>query len=74
MRDLTTLRQDNDQACLSVEEEKKVLCQLLGKLYVPDTVDDDQIRTLKLLMHNVRLVRAFLFVLDIICCMLMCND
>lgn len=39
------------------KEEKKVLCQLLGKLYVPDTVDDDQIRTLKLLMHNVRLRR-----------------
>lgn len=37
-------------------EDKKALCQLLGKLYIPDTVDDDKIRTLKLLMHNLRAV------------------
>jgi hypothetical protein len=52
--------------CISIEEDKKVLCQLLGKLHIPDTVDDDKIRTLKLLMHNLRLVRAFsLFLIDI---------
>ncbi|EPQ52389.1 chromosome condensation complex protein [Gloeophyllum trabeum ATCC 11539] len=34
------------------KDEKKVLCQSLSKLYIPDVVDDDQIRTLKLLMHN----------------------
>jgi hypothetical protein len=45
-----------------LEEDKKVLCQLLGKLHLPDTVDDDKIRTLKLLMHNFRLVHAFLSV------------
>lgn len=39
-----------------VEDDKKVLCQLLNKLHIPDTVDDDQIKELKLLMHNLRLV------------------
>lgn len=39
-----------------IEEDKKVLCQLLGKLYIPDVVDDDQIKKLKLLMHNLRSV------------------
>ncbi|KAH8101082.1 nuclear condensing complex subunit [Cristinia sonorae] len=34
--------------------EKKTLCQLLGKLHIPETIDDDKIRTLKLLMHNLR--------------------
>lgn len=36
-----------------VEEDKKVLCQVLGRLYLPETVDDDKIRTLKLLVQNV---------------------
>ena len=36
-----------------VEEDKKVLCQVLGRLHLPETVDDDKIRTLKLLVHNV---------------------
>ncbi|KII87700.1 hypothetical protein PLICRDRAFT_30295 [Plicaturopsis crispa FD-325 SS-3] len=36
------------------EDDKKVLCQLLGKLYIPDTLDDDKLRTLKLLMDNLR--------------------
>ena len=35
------------------EEDKKVLCQVLGRLHLPETVDDDKIRTLKLLVHNV---------------------
>ncbi|OBZ78081.1 Condensin complex subunit 3 [Grifola frondosa] len=36
------------------KDDKKALCQLLGKLYIPDVVDDDKIRTLKLLMHNLQ--------------------
>ncbi|EJC98308.1 uncharacterized protein FOMMEDRAFT_114496 [Fomitiporia mediterranea MF3/22] len=35
-------------------DDRKVLCQLLGKLYLPDEVDDDKIRTLKLLISNIR--------------------
>ena len=43
-------------------EDKKVLCQLIGRLYLPDEVDDDKIRTLKLLVSNIRSVRcAFVF-------------
>jgi condensin complex subunit 3 len=38
------------------EEDKKVLCQLLGKLFIPETLDDDKLRTLKLLMDNLRSV------------------
>ncbi|OCH93098.1 hypothetical protein OBBRIDRAFT_725376 [Obba rivulosa] len=34
------------------KDDKKALCQLLGKLYIPDAVDDDKIRTLKLLIHS----------------------
>ncbi|KAI0090375.1 nuclear condensing complex subunit [Irpex rosettiformis] len=34
------------------KEDKKALCQLLGKLHLPDQVDDDKIRSVKLLMHN----------------------
>ena len=40
-----------------VEDDKKVLCQVLGRVYLPETVDDDKIRTLKLLVHNVFTVR-----------------
>lgn len=29
---------------------------MLGKLYIPETIDDDKIRTLKLLLHNIRAV------------------
>ncbi|CAL1698734.1 unnamed protein product [Somion occarium] len=36
------------------KDDRKALCLLLGKLYIPDTIDDDKIRTLKLLMHNIR--------------------
>ncbi|KAJ6577355.1 nuclear condensing complex subunit [Mycena capillaripes] len=35
------------------KEDKRILCQMLGKLYIPDEVDVDKIRTLKLLMDNV---------------------
>ncbi|TFK48905.1 ARM repeat-containing protein [Heliocybe sulcata] len=34
------------------KEDKKALCQAFSKLYMPENVDDDKIRTLKLLMHN----------------------
>ena len=39
---------------LNAEEDTKVLCQLLNKLYIPDVVDDHKIRSLKLLMDNLR--------------------
>jgi len=39
-------------------DSKKVMCQLLGKLYLPDAVDDDKIKTLKLLVYNVQSVRV----------------
>ena len=36
-------------------DDKKVLCQALGKLYLPpETGDDDKVRTLKLLVQNLR--------------------
>ncbi|KAL4079677.1 nuclear condensing complex subunit [Scleroderma citrinum] len=34
------------------KEDKKVLCLVLGRLHLPDTADDDKIRTIKLLIHN----------------------
>lgn len=35
--------------------DKKVLCQALSKLFLPpETDDDDKVRTLKLLVHNLR--------------------
>ncbi len=43
----------------SLEEDKKVMCQVLGKLYIPDDVDDDKIRTLKLLVNNMISVSVF---------------
>lgn len=43
-----------------VEEDKKTLCQLLGKLYLPEQVDDDKLRSLKLLIHNLSSVRTSL--------------
>jgi condensin complex subunit 3 len=43
---------------LDAEEDKKVLCQLLNKLYIPDVVDDHKIRSLKLLMDNLRAVSS----------------
>ena len=38
------------------EEEKKALYQMLGKLYLPDEVDADKVRVLKLLVNNLRAV------------------
>ncbi|KAH0826785.1 hypothetical protein J3R83DRAFT_5201 [Lanmaoa asiatica] len=35
------------------KEDKKALCQVLARLHLPETVDDDKIRTVKLLVHNV---------------------
>ncbi|KAJ7183125.1 nuclear condensing complex subunit [Mycena filopes] len=35
------------------KEEKKLLCQMLGKLHIPDEVDVDKVRTLKLLVDYV---------------------
>ena len=43
------------------EDDRKVFCQLLGKLYLPEKVDEDKLKTVKLLMHNLRSVRAQLF-------------
>ncbi len=37
------------------EDDKKVLCQALNRLFLPpETDDDDKVRTLKLLVHNLR--------------------
>ncbi|KAI5122624.1 hypothetical protein M0805_008713 [Coniferiporia weirii] len=33
---------------------KKALCQLVTRLYIPDEADDDKVRTLKLLLNNIR--------------------
>ncbi|KAJ7039564.1 nuclear condensing complex subunit [Mycena alexandri] len=35
------------------KDEKKILCQMLGKLHIPDEVDVDKVRTLKLLIDYV---------------------
>ena len=41
--------------CAHPGDDKKVLCQALGKLYLPpETGDDDKVRTLKLLVQNLR--------------------
>ena len=42
-------------------EDKRVLCQLLNKLSLPtvEDVDDLKIRTVKLLMNNIRTVGVF---------------
>ncbi|KAH9930472.1 nuclear condensing complex subunit [Epithele typhae] len=36
------------------KEDKKALCQMLGKLHLPDEIDDDKIRALKVLVSNLR--------------------
>ncbi|KAF8494799.1 nuclear condensing complex subunit [Gautieria morchelliformis] len=36
------------------KEDKKILCQMLGKLYFPDEADEDKIRTLKLLLTTLQ--------------------
>lgn len=42
------------------EDDKKVLCQLLPKLYLPDSADDDKVKELKVLMYTLRSVCSFL--------------
>lgn len=37
-------------------ESKKILCQLLSKLHLPEAVDENKIKTLKLLIYNVQSV------------------
>lgn len=44
------------------EEDRKSLIQMLGKLYLPDEIDEDKIRILKLLVQNLQSVRAIYFV------------
>ena len=46
----------------ATEEDIKVLCQLLPKLYIPDSVDDYRIMKVKLLMNKVHSVRKRRFV------------
>lgn len=43
----------------STEDDKKILCQMLGKLYIPDEVDEDKVRTLKLLLTTLQEVRLY---------------
>jgi condensin complex subunit 3 len=43
-----------------VGKDRRSLCQLLKKLHIPGNVDDDKLRTLKLLMHHLRSVRSFI--------------
>ena len=52
------------RACLipCAEEDKKALCQMLGKLHLPEEVDDDKVRVLKLLVTNLRSVSLLSFV------------
>jgi len=38
-------------------DDKKVLCQMLAKLYIPEVVDDVFIRRLKLYLDTVKMVR-----------------
>ena len=40
-----------------------MLTQILNKLHIPEVVDDDKIRTLKLLIHSVQTVRFSSFLL-----------
>ena len=52
----STFRHASRELCADdadIEEDRKVLCQVLERLYLPETVDDDKIKTLKLLVHNV---------------------
>ena len=42
------------------EDERKLLCQLLPKLYIPDEIDDLKIKGLLTLITSLKLVRPFL--------------
>jgi len=46
---------------LRLEDRKKVYAQLLGKLYIPDEIDEDKLRTLMLLISNLRRVCLTMF-------------
>ncbi|KAI0777818.1 nuclear condensing complex subunit [Trametes elegans] len=39
---------------ISAEDDKKALCQMFSKLYLPEEADDDKVRLLKLLLTNLR--------------------
>ncbi|KAF9447221.1 hypothetical protein P691DRAFT_707172 [Macrolepiota fuliginosa MF-IS2] len=41
------------------KDDKKVLCQMFSKLYIPDVVDDELIRRLKLYLDTVKTRRPF---------------
>ncbi|KAF9484715.1 hypothetical protein BDN70DRAFT_872249 [Pholiota conissans] len=53
-KDIITLLFEKDLKVEIEKEDKRVLCQLLNKMYIPDTVDEYRIRSLKLLMINLR--------------------
>ncbi|CCM04766.1 uncharacterized protein FIBRA_06956 [Fibroporia radiculosa] len=38
----------------ATKDDKKTLCQLFSKLYIPEELDDDKLRTLKLLTYSLR--------------------
>ncbi|KAF8906012.1 nuclear condensing complex subunit [Gymnopilus junonius] len=42
---------------VDIESDKRVLCQLLNSLHIPDVVDDYRIRSLKLLMDTLKIRR-----------------
>lgn len=44
-----------------IEEDKKVLCQVLNKLHIPDTVDDYKVCSIKLLIDHLRAVSLRLY-------------
>lgn len=48
----------NGTANNSIEDDKKILCQMFSKLYIPDTVDDELIRRLKLYIDTVKMVSS----------------
>lgn len=49
-----------------LEERKKIYVTLLGKLYLPDEIDEDKIRSLKLLVADLRRVRLLFIVHSLI--------
>lgn len=51
------------QLILHAGDDKKVLCQAFPKLYIPDAVDDQLIRRLKLYIDAVTTVRPLLFLI-----------
>lgn len=45
----------------SAEDERKLLCQLLPKLYIPDEIDDLKVKGLLTLITSLKLVRPSSF-------------